>query len=142
MLKVMFLCTANSCRSQMAEGFARELGRGIIEPHSAGLMAAGVHPRAAAVMKEIGIDIYGQESKEIDLDLLLEMDVVITLCGHAEQTCPQTPPKVKRLHWPIEDPVGTFGTETFVMKDFRRARDEIRDRITGFIQEIEKTEGR
>jgi arsenate reductase len=70
------------------------------------------------------------------------MDVVITLCGHAEQTCPQTPPKVKRLHWPIEDPVGTFGTEAFVMKDFRRARDEIRDRITGFIQEIEKTGGR
>jgi len=142
MLKVMFLCTANSCRSQMAEGFARELGRGIIEPHSAGLMAAGVHPRAAAVMKEIGIDIQGQESKEIDPDLLMKMDVIITLCGHAEQTCPQTPSKVKRLHWPIEDPVGTFGTEAFVMKDFRRARDEIRDRITVFLQEIEKTGGR
>jgi arsenate reductase (thioredoxin) len=142
MLKVIFLCTANSCRSQMAEGFAWELGRGIIEPHSAGIMAAGVHPRAAAVMKEIGISIYDQESKEIDPDLLLTMDVIITLCGHAERTCPQTPPDIKRLHWPIEDPVGTFGTEAFVMKDFRRARDEIRDRIVAFIQEISRTEGR
>jgi arsenate reductase (thioredoxin) len=139
MLKVIFLCTANSCRSQMAEGFARGLGKGIIEPHSAGLMAAGVHPRAAAVMKEIGISIYNHASKEIDHDLLLTMDVIITLCGHAERTCPQTPPNIKRLHWPIEDPVGTFGTEAFIMKDFRRARDEIRDRIVAFIQDIEKT---
>jgi arsenate reductase len=142
MLKVMFLCTANSCRSQMAEGLARELGKGIIEPYSAGLMAAGVHPKAAAVMKEIGISINDQKSKEIDPDLLRKMDIVITLCGHAERTCPQTPPNIKRLHWPIEDPVGTFGTEAFIMKDFRRARDEIRDKIAAFIQGIENTKGR
>jgi arsenate reductase len=141
-LKVMFICTANSCRSQMAEGFAREFGKGIIEPYSAGIMAAGVHPRAAAVMKEIGIDIYGQESKEIDPDLLMKMDIIISLCGHAERTCPKTPSRVKRLHWPIEDPVGTFGTEAFIMKDFRRARDEIRDKIAVFIKEIQETKGR
>jgi arsenate reductase len=140
MLKVMFLCTANSCRSQMAEGFARELGGGIIEPYSAGLMAAGVNSRAAAVMKEAGIDISGQRSKEIDLDLLRKMDVVITLCGHAEETCPWTPPQIKRLHWPIEDPVGTRGTEEVIMKDFRRARDEIRDLIVEFIRKITKSE--
>jgi len=136
MLKVMFLCTANSCRSQMAEGWARELAKGIIEPHSAGLMAAGVHAKAAAVMKEVGVDIYGQKSKEIDRDLLLKMDVVITLCGHAEQNCPLTPPNIRRLHWPIEDPVGTKGTEEVIMNDFRRARDEIKHRITTFIKEI------
>lgn len=141
MLKVMFLCTANSCRSQMAEGWARELGKALIEPYSAGLMAAGVHPRAAAVMREAGIDISGQKSKGIDRNLLLKMDIVITLCGHAEATCPLTPPHIKRLHWPIEDPVGTRGTEEVIMKDFRRARDEIRGRITKFIREIVKSEG-
>ncbi len=141
MLKVMFLCTANSCRSQMAEGWARQLGKALIEPYSAGLMAAGVHPRAAAVMREAGIDISGQKSKEIDENLLLKMDIVITLCGHVEATCPLTPPHIKRLHWPIEDPVGTRGTEEVIMKDFRRARDEIRDRINTFIREIVKSEG-
>ena len=141
MLKVIFLCTANSCRSQMAEGWARKLGKALIEPYSAGLMAAGVHPRAAAVMREAGIDISGQKSKEIDKNLLLKMDIVITLCGHAEATCPLTPPHIKRLHWPIEDPVGTRGTEEVIMKDFRRARDEIRDRITTFIREIVRSEG-
>ncbi len=141
MLKVMFLCTANSCRSQMAEGWARELAKALIEPYSAGLMAAGVHPRAAAVMREVGIDISGQKSKEIDRNLLMEMDVVITLCGHAEASCPLTPANIRRLHWPIEDPVGTRGTEEAIMKDFRRARDEIRDRITIFIREIVKSEG-
>jgi arsenate reductase (thioredoxin) len=136
MLKVMFLCTANSCRSQMAEGFARALGKGIIEPYSAGLMAVGINPRAAAVMKEAGVDISGQKSKEIDPELLRKMDVVITLCGHAEESCPWTPPQIRRLHWPIEDPVGARGSEDQVMKEFRRARDEIRDRIAAFISKI------
>jgi len=140
MLKVMFLCTANSCRSQMAEGFARSLGKEVIEPYSAGLMAAGVHPRAAAVMREAGIDISHQSSKEIDPALIRKMDVIITLCGHAEATCPATPPNVKRLHWPIDDPVGTRGTEEFIMNDFRRARDEIRALVTEFIRKIVKSE--
>src|SRR3989304_1856816 len=115
MLKVMFLCTANSCRSQMAEGLAKELGKGLIEPHSAGLMAAGIHPRAIAVMKEIGIDISNQRSKEIEENLLKKMDVVITLCGDAEEYCPLTPPEIRRIHWPIKDPVGTLGTEEKIM---------------------------
>lgn len=136
MLKVMFLCTGNSCRSQMAEGFARELGRGIIDPYSAGLIASRVHPRAIAVMKEIGIDISHQQSKEIDRDLLNQMDVVITLCGHAEASCPVTPPHIRRLHWPIDDPVGTIGTEEEILRAFRKARDEIRERIIKFIEEV------
>ncbi len=136
MLKVMFLCTGNSCRSQMAEGFAREMGRGLVEARSAGLMAAGVHHRAIAVMKEIGIDISSQLSKEIDPELLFQMDVVITLCSNANEACPATPPGVKRLHWPIRDPVGTMGPEEVVMKDFRRARDEIRERIREFLAKV------
>jgi arsenate reductase (thioredoxin) len=136
MIKVMFLCTANSCRSQMAEGFAKELCKDLIEVHSAGLMAAGVHRRAAAVMKELHIDITGQKSKEIDSVLLRKMDVVITLCSHAEEYCPTTPPEVKRLHWPVRDPVGMIGTEEEIMTDFRRARDEIKEKIEGLIKDI------
>jgi len=133
MIKVMFLCTGNACRSQMAEGFAREFGKGIIEPFSAGLIAAGLHPRTIAVMKEIGIDITRQKSKKIEEKLLKTMDVVITLCGNAEQACPWTPPSIKRIHWPINDPVGTVGGEEKIMKAFRRTRDEIRARVEQFI---------
>jgi arsenate reductase len=136
MKKVMFLCTANSCRSQMAEGFAKVYGNNLIEVYSAGLMAAGVHRRAAAVMKEIGIDISGQVSKTIDESLLRQMDVVVTLCSYAENLCPSTPPDIRRIHWPIKDPVGTTGTEEEIMNDFRRARDEIKKRVQELIKEI------
>jgi len=136
MLKVMFLCTGNSCRSQMAEGFAKHLGKDLLEVHSAGLIAAGVHPRAVAVMQEAGIDISRQRSKEIDQNLLNTMDIVITLCDNAAEACPWTPPDIKRLHWPVNDPVGTIGTEERIMKQFRRARDEIREKIEQFVAEI------
>lgn len=138
MKKVMFLCTANSCRSQMAEGFARELGKGILEAHSAGLMAAGVQPRAITVMREVGIDIAGQKSKEIDTDLLGTMDIVVTLCTNAEASCPLTPTYIRRLHWPIHDPVGTVGSEEEIMSEFRQTRDEIRRKIKKLIEEIKE----
>jgi arsenate reductase len=125
----------------MAEGFARELGKGLLEAYSAGLMAAGVNQRAVAVMKEQGIDISTQRSKEIDEKLLRTMDMVITLCDNAAEACPWTPPEIKRLHWPIKDPVGTVGSEDKIMKEFRRARDEIRVRTEIFISEI-KTRGK
>jgi len=136
MLKVMFLCTGNSCRSQMAEGFARHYGKDIIEPYSAGLLASRVHPRAIEVMREIGIDISGQSSKEIDPEILNKMDVIITLCANAEASCPMTPPHIKRIHWPIDDPVGVIGTEEVIMDAFRRARDEIKMRVLKFIEEV------
>ena len=138
MINIMFLCTGNSCRSQMAEGFAREFGKGLIAPHSAGLIAAGVNPRAIAVMKEAGIDISRQKSEEINEDLLRTMDIVITLCGNAEESCPYTPPEIKRIHWPIKDPVGTIGTEEEIMKEFRRARDEIKNRVEELIDTLRK----
>ncbi len=137
MLKVMFLCTGNSCRSQMAEGFARHYGKGIIEPYSAGVMPAGfVSPYAVRVMKEEGIDISDQYSKDIDEELLNNMDVIITLCGHAEASCPMTPPHIKRIHWPIDDPMSATGTEEEILDAYRKARDEIKDRILRFIEEV------
>ena len=134
--RVMFLCTGNSCRSQMAEGLARELGKRLLEPYSAGLLAAGVHPRAVDVMKEIGIDISKQKSKVIDETQLMTMDMVITLCSSAEEACPLTPPGIQRFHWPIKDPVSTIGSGAEVMKDFRRARDEIKGKIEDLINEM------
>ena len=120
----------------MAEGFAREFGKGLIEVYSAGLMAAGIQARAIAVMKEIGIDISNQKSKVIDEDLVRKMDFVVTLCGFAEVLCPWTPPQIKRIHWAIKDPVGTTGTEEGIMNEFRRARDEIKEKVKKLIEEI------
>ncbi len=137
MIRVMFLCTGNSCRSQMAEGFARELGKGLIEVHSAGLLAAGVHPRAIVVMREAGVDISGQRSTEIDEALLRSMDIVVTLCDNAAESCPWTPPTVKLLHWPIKDPVRTRGSEETIMREFRRARDQICEKIALFLKELQ-----
>ncbi|HTR44938.1 MAG TPA: arsenate reductase ArsC [Thermodesulfovibrionales bacterium] len=142
MVKVMFLCIGNSCRSQMAEGFARAMGAGLIAPHSAGLIAAGVHPRAITVMKEVGIDISGQRSKEFDEDTLASMDMIVTLCANLETSCPPTPSGVQRLHWPVKDPVGTAGTEEEIMREFRRARDEIREKIQRLIQRLSQGETR
>ncbi len=137
MIRVMFLCTGNSCRSQMAEGFARALGKGLVDAHSAGLMPAGINKRAIAVMQEVGIDISDQESKGIDEDFLRSMDVIVSLCGNAEESCPWTPPEIRRLYWPVKDPVGTIGSEEEIMAEFRRARDEIRQKVAVLIQEIE-----
>lgn len=136
MLKIMFLCTANSCRSQMAEGLARELGKGFVEAYSAGIMTADVQPRAIVVMKEIGIDISRQRTKLINPDLLKEMDMFISLCDYADNLCPQLPPEIKKVHWPIKDPVGTLGTEQTIMREFRRARDDIRQRIIKLFEEL------
>lgn len=135
MIKAMFLCTGNSCRSQMAEGFARKLGSGIIEPFSAGLEPAGVNEKAVRVMKEIGIDISDQMSKPIDEALLNAMDVVITLCDDAAESCPWTPPQIRRIHWSLKDPAKATGTEEEVMDEFRRVRDEIERRIKDLIRE-------
>lgn len=140
MKKVMVLCTANSCRSQMAEGFLRELGKDLVEAHSAGVFSAHVHPRAIAVMMESGIDISEQRSKVMDEDLLRTMDVIITVCGNAEAFCPTTPPGIRRIHWPIKDPVGTSGSEDKIMKAFRKCRDEIRGKIEGFLNELRESD--
>ena len=134
--KIMFLCTANSCRSQMAEGLARHFGEGIIEPCSAGLFAHYVHPGAIHAMKEIDIDISGQKSKDIDKNILKDMDIIVTLCGNAEAACPVVPAEIKRIHWPINDPVGAVGTGEEIRDAFRRARDEIKGKIQDLIEDL------
>ncbi len=136
MIKIMFLCTGNSCRSQMAEGFARELGKGILEPYSAGLKPAGVNERAERVMKEIGIDISKQTSKAVDEKLLKQMDIVITLCDDAAESCPWTPPEIRRLHWSMKDPAKAQGTEEEVLDEFRKARNEIEQRVINLVEEV------
>lgn len=137
MINIMFLCTGNSCRSQMAEGFARKFGKGILEPYSAGLDPAGLNERAIKVMKEAGIDISNQQSKSIDMDLLRKMDIIITLCDDAAESCPWTPPEIKRIHWSIKDPAKATGTEDEIMNEFRRVRDEIERRLKVFISEVQ-----
>jgi arsenate reductase (thioredoxin) len=134
-LKIMFLCTGNSCRSQMAEGFAQELGEGFIEAYSAGLNPTGVNERVVKVMKEIGIDISQQKSKPIDEALLKNMDMIITLCDNASEACPWTPPEIKRLHWSLSDPAKAVGTEEEIMNEFRKVRDEVKDRIINFLRD-------
>lgn len=131
-MKIMFVCTGNSCRSQMAEGIAKHLGRNRFEVYSAGLEAHGVNPRAVKVMSEIGIDISGQTSDEIDPKLLNTMDYAITLCGDAEERCPITPPQVTKMHWPFDDPAKATGTEEEIMEQFRIVRDAIYKRLEVF----------
>lgn len=135
-VRVMFLCTGNSCRSQMAEGFARALGGKDLEVCSAGLQPCGLNPKAVAVMREVGIDISQQTSDEIDMGLLEQMDYVITLCGDAEERCPLTPPNVQRLHWPFDDPAKATGSPEEAMQEFRRVRDGIRAKIEAFVAEV------
>jgi len=128
-LKIMFICTGNSCRSQMAEGFARALGGDRVEVYSAGTEPRGVDPRAVAVMAEVGIDISHQTSKLIDTELLDRVDLAVTLCGDVLETCPVIPGHVRHLHWGLPDPARVTGTEAAVMNAFRSVRDEIRRQV-------------
>ncbi len=127
--KILFLCTGNSCRSQMAEGWARHLLPGLVEAHSAGLQAKGLNPRAEKVMREAGVDISGQRSKDIDAVKALPFDCVITVCGHADEHCPTFPGRPRHIHAPFDDPpqlaLGAK-TEEEALSHFRRVRDEIR----------------
>lgn len=135
-VKILFVCTGNSARSQMAEGFARSLGQGRIEAYSAGVEPTRLNPHAVAVMREKGIDISGQRSKVFDEELARQMDVVITVCGNADERCPILPPEVKRLHWPLEDPAAAKGTELEVLAEFRKIRDQIEKHVRALAQTV------
>jgi arsenate reductase len=127
--RVLFLCTHNSARSQMAEGMLRNLAEGRFEVHSAGTEATRLRPQAMKVMDEIGIDISGQESKTLDRYLGDPFDYVITVCDEANEACPFFPGAKNRLHWSFEDPSQATGSEDERLAVFRRVRDEIRERI-------------
>lgn len=131
--RILFLCTGNSCRSQMAEGFLRHLYGDRFESLSAGAKPAGyVHPRAVTVMAECGIDISSHVSKSIR-DFLPPQgtppDVVIGVCSTADENCPVFPANVERWQWPFDDPFHATGSDVEQMAEFRRVRDEIRGRI-------------
>lgn len=135
--KIMFLCTGNSCRSQMADGIAKKLGGDKVEIYSAGLEAHGLNQRATKVMDEIGVDISNHTSDEIDQELLNTMDYAITLCGDAEDRCPLTPQSVTKMHWPFDDPAQAIGTEAEIMEQFRLIRNAIAKRIEVFFNELQ-----
>jgi two-component system phosphate regulon sensor histidine kinase PhoR len=125
---ILFLCTGNSCRSQMAEGFARRLVRDSDHVYSAGTAPTEIHPLAIQVMREVGIDISGQHSKGLDSIPLAKIQRIITLCGVAEN-CPSLPKKVEHIHWPFPDPVLAQGDEERVLEAFRSVRDAIRSQV-------------
>lgn len=128
---IYFLCTGNSCRSQMAEGWARKLLPDW-KVKSAGIEAHGLNPDAVKAMKEAGIDISAQSSDIIDIETLHSAELVVTLCGDAADNCPATPPNIKRVHWGFEDPAKAQGTDEEKWKAFQRIRDEIGNRINQF----------
>ncbi|WP_055108182.1 arsenate reductase (thioredoxin) [Paenibacillus ihumii] len=133
---VYFLCTGNSCRSQIADGFLNALGGEYYEVKSAGLEAHGLNPRAVQVMAEAGIDISGNSSDVIDKDILNRAAYVITLCGHADEHCPTIQnPNVIKWHWGFDDPAKATGTEEEILAQFRGVRDAIKGRIELFVQQ-------
>jgi arsenate reductase len=128
-VRVLFLCTHNSARSQMAEGILRRLAGDRFEAHSAGTEATGVRPLAVRTMAEIGVDISGQESKTLDRYLNEPFDYVVTVCDEAHEACPVFPGAKRRLHWSFEDPSQTTGSEEERLEVFRSVRDGIQERI-------------
>ncbi|CAM3933090.1 arsenate reductase (thioredoxin) [Alkalicoccus chagannorensis] len=131
---IYFLCTGNSCRSQMAEGWAKKYLDGKWEVYSAGIEAHGLNPKAVDAMQEAGVDISGQTSDIIDNDLMQQADFVVTLCGDAADKCPMTPPEKRREHWGFDDPAKAEGTEEEKWAFFQQVRDEIGDRIQRFAE--------
>lgn len=138
---VLFLCTGNSCRSQMAEGWGRTLAPAGMEFRSAGIEAHGKNPRAIAVMAEAGIDISGQESTRLTPEMLDWADLVVTVCGHADEHCPVLPAGTRKLHWPLNDPAKATGTEEEIMTVFRATRDEVKSRVEALLAELAQPAG-
>ena len=128
-IKVLFLCTGNSCRSQMAEGWARHLKGDSIEPYSAGTATRGLDPSAVKVMAEAGVDISGHRSKHVTTLKDVMFDYVVTVCGHASESCPVFPGKTKLIHVGFDDPPALAKearSEEEALGHYRRVRDEVR----------------
>lgn len=131
--RILFLCTGNACRSQMAEGWARQLPGDAFEVHSAGIEPHGLDPRAVRVMAEAGVDISGQSSRDLDALAHIPFDLVVTVCDAAAEACPVFPGHVRRLHRSFQDPprlARGASSEEEALNHYRRVRDEIRDFIT------------
>ena len=136
MVNILYLCTGNSCRSQIAEGWTRHLGEDRVDVQSAGIEAHGKNPRAVKIMQESGIDISGQESTIVSEEMLNLADVVVTVCGHADEQCPVLPEGVKKVHWPLTDPAKATGSEDEIMSEFRTTRDEVEKRVRNILNSL------
>lgn len=139
MRHVLFLCTGNACRSQMAEGWARHLHGAVIDAWSAGVKPHGVDPRAVQVMKEAGVDISGHRSKHVDELLEIPFDKVVTVCDAAAEACPIFPKPVQKLHRSFQDPpalAANAASEEEALAHYRRVRDEIRTFIETLIETL------
>jgi arsenate reductase (thioredoxin) len=135
MIKVLFLCTENACRSQMAEGLINHDFKGEVQAFSAGVRATQVNPRAIQAMAEISINISGQRSKSMDEFREDHFDLAITLCDQAQRECPMFPGAARLIHMGFPDPAKAAGTEEEIMSEFRKVRDEIRQKMVSFLRE-------
>lgn len=135
MKKILVLCTGNSCRSQIAEGYLRHFAGDHAEIYSAGVETHGVNPRAIAIMKEDGIDISAHTSNNIDEYRDIDFDFVITVCDNARERCPYFPTKAQKFHYNFPDPAKATGTETEIMAEFRAVRDMIKTYSEQFVRE-------
>ena len=132
-MRILFLCVANSARSQMAEGLAKKIFNDTVEVHSAGSQPGKVNPMAIKALEQVGIDIKDQWSKGIEEATQVEFDLVITLC--AEEVCPVLPQKTEKIHWPFPDPAGTVGSPAEILESFIKVRDLISSRLSDFAED-------
>ena len=135
--KVIFICTGNSCRSQMAEGFLKSFPNNDYDVYSAGSHPSKVNPNAITVMKELDIDISSHTSDSIDSYIDIGIDIVITVCDNAKQVCPVFPGEINRLHWSIEDPFRGWKINSNQLNNFRKVRDKIKNHVKNFINNRE-----
>ena len=131
--KVLFLCTGNSCRSQIGEGLLRQLGGDRFEVFSAGVEPSRVHPMSILVMQELGVDISNQTSDDVNQYLDAGIDIVISVCDHAAQSCPTFPGKVERIHWSIKDPFHGWDVDESKLPDYQATREDLKQRIQDFL---------
>ena len=136
MKRVLFVCTGNRARSQMAEGLLRHLAGDRFEVHSAGTKPKGLAEQTVEVMREIGVDISGQRSKHVEEYAGQPFDYVITVCDSARQSCPVFPGSGERIHWDVEDPADAEARGESTAQAFRDARDELKSRIEGFLRTV------
>jgi arsenate reductase len=122
----------------MAEGWARHFAGSGFDIQSAGIEAHGKNPRAISIMQEAGVDISGQESTRVTPAMLEQADLVVTVCGHADEHCPVLPPGTRKVHWPLDDPAKATGTEEEILQVFRASRDDIRERVRALLKELQQ----
>lgn len=133
--KILVLCTGNSCRSQIAEGYLRHFANGNAEVYSAGVETHGVNPKAIAIMQEDGIDISNHTSNNIDEYFDIDFDFVITVCDNAKERCPFFPTKAKKFHHNFSDPAKATGTDEEINEQFRQVRQQIKEYCERFVAE-------